>query len=118
LATDCRFRAEHAANDAAGFSATLAEAVLESTDGAIADATGVASLDDDVAPGEARFAVEPTGVTGNKGRSRIVEESIAAFLGCRIDRELASELKGGSCRRASSDEDRLHRDLYAIGRIR
>jgi len=56
LAIDCWFRTEYTADDAAGFAATLAEAVLQPTD-AIADATRVASVDDDVAPGEARFTV-------------------------------------------------------------
>jgi len=61
LETDRRFRAEHAETDTAGLATTLAKATLESA--AIAGTTGIASFDDDVASGVARFSVEPGGIT-------------------------------------------------------
>lgn len=62
LAIDRRFRTEHSTTHAASFAATLASTALESADAAIAGTTGIASFDDDVASGEARFALELDGI--------------------------------------------------------
>lgn len=58
MAIDRLFRTEHAA----GLAATLAATALESADASAAGTTGNASLDDDVASGEARFALELDGI--------------------------------------------------------
>lgn len=72
LAIDRWFRAEHAATDAASLAATLAATSLESSDAAIAGTTGIASLDDDVASGEARFALVLDGMRNLMEDRRIV----------------------------------------------
>ena len=79
METDRRFRAEHAETDTAGLATTLAKATLESA--AIAGTTGIASFDDDVASGVARFSVEPGGITegGLANRSRILPPILCAF---------------------------------------
>jgi len=64
LAVDRRFCAEHTKADTTGLAATLAETALESANIAITDAAdGITPLFDDVASREARFAVEPDGIT-------------------------------------------------------